>query len=259
MKNDFAVFIEALDRKTGIDLSKYKEAQMKRRLTTLRDKRGYQTFKEYFRALDKDEALLNELLDRMTINVSEFYRNAKRWDILKQKVFPVMKKASLEKPKVWSAACSTGEEPYTLAILLEESGVRDFEVIASDIDKKALEKAERGVYPERALREMPEKLKKKYFVNKGDMFEVTPEIKRKVSFVHHNLLVDPYPSGCHLIVCRNVLIYFTEETKKVVYNGFNRSLQNRGILFVGSTEQIFSPHQYNFDIFDTFFYQKKAE
>ncbi|SDI98182.1 CheR family methyltransferase [Salimicrobium halophilum] len=256
MKNDFEAFIESLDRKTGIDLSKYKEAQMKRRLTTLRDKRGFSTFQDYFRALDKEESLLNELLDRMTINVSEFYRNAKRWETLKEKVLPLFRSKN-QKIRLWSAACSTGEEPYTLAILLEEAGMKNYEIIATDIDKKALEKAKRGVYPKRALREMPERLCQKHFDQSGDMYEVKQEIKEKVVFKHHNLLLDSYPSSCQLIICRNVLIYFTEETKASIYKGFNHSLVDDGILFVGSTEQIFTPQQYNFSVFDTFFYQKE--
>ncbi len=107
---DYAVFIGNIKKKTGIDLSLYKEAQMKRRLTSLYEKRGYRNFIDYYEAIHSSKELLEEFLDRMTINVSEFYRNAQRWDVLDKKIFPKLL-AGNKKLKIWSAACSTGEEP----------------------------------------------------------------------------------------------------------------------------------------------------
>ncbi len=117
----YSVFTTKWKQLTGVDLTLYKEAQMKRRLTSLYEKKGYQSFKEFAAALEKDQALLNETLDRMTINVSEFYRNYKRWEVLETAILPLIKHS---KPlKIWSAACSTGEEPYTLAMLLDQQKV----------------------------------------------------------------------------------------------------------------------------------------
>ncbi len=118
--SDYIDFILKIKKKTGIDLSLYKEAQMKRRLTSLYEKRGFRNFLDYYAAIHNDNELLNEFLDRMTINVSEFYRNAQRWEVLENKIFPMLL-AKNRKLKIWSAACSTGEEPYSLAMVLSTS------------------------------------------------------------------------------------------------------------------------------------------
>ena len=117
---DYIKFVDSIKKKTGIDLAAYKEAQMRRRLTSLYEKKGYKNFVEFYQALDSNRDLLNEFLDRMTINVSEFYRNAKRWDILQTKIFPKLLETN-KRLKIWSAACSTGEEPYTIAMVLVQS------------------------------------------------------------------------------------------------------------------------------------------
>ncbi len=116
---DFALFVKKIRDFTTIDLNQYKEAQMRRRLTTLRIKKGYNTFIAFFDAISKDKTLLYEFLDRMTINVSEFWRNANRWEVLEKKFIPEMLQQN-RKIKCWSAACSTGEEPYTLAMIIAE-------------------------------------------------------------------------------------------------------------------------------------------
>lgn len=256
---EYADFVKRVHKKTGIDLSLYKEAQMKRRLTSLRDRRGYQTFSSYFKAISEDPNLFHELLDRMTINVSEFYRNRQRFDVLENKVIPSLLRGK-KRIKVWSAACSTGEEPYTLAMILSHFlPLSQIEIIATDIDENAMERAKKGVYPERSLKEVPERVKQKYFTQEGAFYHVSPEIKRCVTFRKHNLLADAYEQNCDLIVCRNVMIYFTEEAKEKIYLHFSRALNDGGIFFVGSTEQIFAPNKYDFDVFDTFFYQKKIK
>ncbi|UOQ93581.1 protein-glutamate O-methyltransferase CheR [Halobacillus shinanisalinarum] len=257
MSHDYDEFVTKIKQKSGIDLYLYKEAQMKRRLTTLRDRRGFGNFRDYYQSLHGNGELFNELLDRMTINVSEFYRNRQRWDVLEKKVLPHLLKEN-RKIKVWSAACSTGEEPYTLAIILSQYiPLEKIKVIATDIDEKAIQRAELGVYPERSLREMPNEVKKQYFTQQKNLYKINNNIKQCVIFKKQNLLADRYESYCDLIVCRNVLIYFTEEAKSRIYTKFSEALNKGGIFFVGSTEQIFTPNQYSFRSFDTFFYKKE--
>lgn len=253
---DYAVFIGNIKKKTGIDLSLYKEAQMKRRLTSLYEKRGYRNFIDYYEAIHNDKELLEEFLDRMTINVSEFYRNAQRWDVLEKKIFPKLL-AQNKKLKIWSAACSTGEEPYSLAlVLLSHVPLRDISILATDLDLGVIERAKVGLYPERALKEVPLPIVKQHFVNEGHFYQVKDDIKRTVTFKQQNLLEDRYDKGFDLIVCRNVMIYFTEEAKEQIYTNFSKSLKQGGILFVGSTEQIFNPSKYGLESEDTFFYRK---
>jgi len=256
--SDYEQFIEGIKRKTGIDLALYKEAQMKRRLTSLYEKKGYRNFVDFLRALEQDRDLMNEFLDRMTINVSEFYRNGKRWDVLQKKIFPKLLQTN-KRLKIWSAACSTGEEPYSLAMVLSQLvPLSQIQIIATDLDENVIQKAKLGVYPERSLAEVPSDIKAKYFEQEGSFYRVKDEIKRCVTFKKQNLLNDTYDSNYDLIVCRNVMIYFTEEAKDQIYNDFSKALRKDGVLFVGSTEQIFNPARYEFEVEDTFFYRKNS-
>ncbi|MCY7754728.1 CheR family methyltransferase [Bacillus haynesii] len=253
--DNYSFFVDKWKKMTGVDLALYKEAQMKRRLTSLYEKKGYGDFREFALALEKNETLLQETLDRMTINVSEFYRNYKRWEVLEKTILPLLKPAKTL--KVWSAACSTGEEPYTLSMILSrQKSLSDYQIIATDIDDKVLAKAKEGVYQERSLQEVPKEMKELYFTQDGSRFAVKDEIRKNIRFQKHNLLADPYEKDFDIIVCRNVLIYFTEEAKEKIYHKFSGSLKNKGVLFVGSTEQIFNPEKYGFQSTDTFFYQK---
>ncbi len=195
-------------------------------------------------------------LDRMTINVSEFWRNPNRWQVFRDKLIPEMAHKS-KKLKIWSAACSTGEEPYTIAMILAEKQLLSSAyLLATDIDAGALEKSNEGVYLARSLKEVPEPYLKKYFREVGATYHISGELKRSVNFRRQNLLVDPFESGFDLIVCRNVTIYFTEEAKHQLYHKFAKALKPDGLLFVGSTEQIFSPAQYGLQPAETFFYRK---
>lgn len=253
---DYITFIENIKKKTGIDLSYYKEAQMKRRLISLYEKKGYRNFNEFYKAIHTEKELLEEFLDRMTINVSEFYRNAQRWEVLDKKIIPELLSIN-KKMKLWSAACSTGEEPYSLAMVLASHiPIRDISILATDLDAGAIDRAKVGLYPERALKEAPAKVIKEYFLKDGTYYQVKDEIKRTVTYKQHNLLNDRYDNGFDLIICRNVMIYFTEEAKDRIYTNFADSLRPGGILFVGSTEQIFNPAKYGFESADTFFYRK---
>ncbi|WP_400163785.1 CheR family methyltransferase [Brevibacillus sp. TJ4] len=253
---DFLGFIQSVKKMTGIDLALYKEAQMKRRLTSLRLKRGYNTFAQYFDAISANKELFYEFLDRMTINVSEFFRNPGRWDVLENKILPRLAQQS-GKIKCWSAACSTGEEPYTLSLILLKKKF-DATLLATDIDEGALAKAKQGVYTERSLQDCPKELLSKYFIKDAMSYRITDEVKNRVTFKKHNLLADSFDAQFDLIICRNVMIYFTEEAKHELYHKFSRALKPGGVLFVGSTEQIFQPQQYQFEAEDTFFYRKKV-
>lgn len=256
MADDYAAFIGKIKRKLGIDLALYKEAQMKRRILSLRNKRGFSDFDAYFRALDTDQELLAEFTDRITINVSEFYRNPQRWEVLKKQVMPAISKGK-KSIEIWSAACSTGEEPYSLAIMINEFFPNlNVHILATDIDENILARAKQGVYQKNALKELPKAWIAKNFIEHDGLYSVKDSLKRNIEFKKHNLLADRYPANKDLIVCRNVLIYFTDEAKETIYHQFSRSLKQDGILFVGSTEQIFSPERYGFSLFDTFFYKK---
>lgn len=254
---DYIGFIRSIESSTGINLADYKEAQMKRRLTTLRQKYGFHTFASFYEGMMKEKSLLQEFLDRMTINVSEFWRNPNRWEVLRDKVLPELSGTGFKRLKLWSAACSTGEEPYTLAMILAEQNLlASSTILATDIDDGALAKAKQGLYLERSLKDVPSSVAAKYFTEEGAFYRFSEQLKKEVKFEKQNLLTDRFDTGFDLIVCRNVMIYFTEEAKDKLYQKFATSLRPGGILFVGSTEQIFNPGQYGLESAETFFYRK---
>ena len=253
---EYVSFIQNIKKKTGIDLSLYKEAQMKRRLTSLYEKKGLRNFDDFYRTIHSDKEALEEFLDRITINVSEFYRNPQRWEVLDKIILPRLL-VGKKRLKIWSAACSTGDEPYSLSMVLTSHlPLRDIAIFATDLDNGAIDRAKVGLYPERALKDVPRNIVNEYFVNDGKHYQVKDEIKQTVTFQQHNLLEDRYATGYDLIVCRNVMIYFTEEAKDAIYTNFAKSLNQDGVLFVGSTEQIFNPGKYGLESIETFFYRK---
>jgi chemotaxis protein methyltransferase CheR len=256
MGDDYQKFILEVDKRHDINLSLYKETQMKRRITTLRNKRGFKSYIDYYHAMNENNELMNEFIDRLTINVSEFFRNRKRWEVLKNRIIPELIE-NRPRLKIWSAACSTGEEAYSLAILFNEFFPQvTVQIIATDIDETVLKEAKKGSYLEQSLKEVPTYLKKKYFHYDNNTYQVDPKLGKQITFAKHNLLADRYPSQIDLLVCRNVLIYFTDEAKEEIYHGFKDALNPGGVLFVGSTEQIFSSEKYQLKLYDTFFYQK---
>lgn len=249
-------FKKDIFRKTGIDLNLYKEKQMKRRLESLAKRNEFTDFKNYFKALDKDSKIFDEFINYLTINVSEFYRNPDQWAVLEKEVVPKLM-AKNRTLKIWSAACSTGEEPYSLVMMLTRFfPLNKINIVATDIDLGAIAKAKAGLYMEKSLKNLPKEFVSKFFTNEGRLYKISDDIKKQVTFKKHNLLKDSYIDGCDLIVCRNVLIYFTEEAKNEIYMKFSRSLKNEGILFVGSTEQIIMPQKYELKPLRTFFYGK---
>lgn len=255
---DYIQFVANIKRKSGIDLALYKEAQMRRRLNTLRIKNGYDSFASFFKAIEQNKELYYEFLDRMTINVSEFWRNPTRWEMLRSKILPELIKHS-PRLRCWSAACSTGEEPYTLAMILDDAKVlAGSKVQASDLDENALAKAKQGIYMARSLKDVPADFQSRYFDYKEDsgLYRIQDRLKSEIQFRKQNLLSDSFEEGYDLIICRNVMIYFTEEAKHELYHKFSRALRPGGYLFVGSTEQIFNPGIYQFESPETFFYRK---
>lgn len=252
----YELFKQKVFNKTGIDLSSYKERQMKRRIESLMNRNGFNNYENYFDALNKNTKIFDEFINYLTINVSEFYRNPQQWEILENEVIPLLlkNKSSL---KIWSSACSTGEEPYSLVMLLTKFfPLSQIQIIATDIDLGAINKAKIGLYSTKSVANLPKVHIDNYFEKIGDSYKISDKIKDRVTFQQHNLLSNPYPSNCDLIICRNVMIYFTEEAKHDIYHKFHDALVKDGILFVGSTEQIILPNRYNLSPMKTFFYKK---
>ena len=256
--DDYEGFKKKVFTLTSIDLDSYKERQMRRRIDTLIKRHSMSSYEEFVAAIKADKNLFEEFVNYLTINVSEFYRNPEQWKLLDEEIIPVLVKKYGTNLKIWSAACSTGDEPYSLVMAFSKHiPINKIKIIATDIDNQVLDKARMGLYNAKSIANVPEEFKKKYFKQIGPSYQISDEIKKQAEFKKHNLLKDTYPQGCHLIVCRNVVIYFTDEAKDDIYDKFNKSLVNGGVLFIGSTEQISNYRQFGYERLKSFFYTKE--
>lgn len=255
---NYEEFKQKVYKLTKLDLNSYKEKQMKRRIESLIGRRKISNFDDYFKLISTDSEAFDEFINFLTINVSEFYRNDNQWNVLKTTIIPEIMTRT-KRPKIWSAACSTGEEPYSLVMLMSEFlPLKDIKIFACDFDTGAIAKAKAGIYTEKSILKVPDTLKSKYFESTGrGIVKISDSIKSQVEFKKMNLLLDPYPQNYDLIVCRNVMIYFTDEAKDEMYQKFHDSLVPGGYLFVGSTEQIIQPGRFGFETDKTFFYKRK--
>lgn len=254
--DQYEAFLVELNNKFSLDLTGYKRPQMERRINTLMRTLGVSSYIEYIKLMQQDNDQFNKFVNHLTINVSEFFRNPSQWDVLKEKIIPKLIQNS-NKLKIWSAGCSTGEEPYTLAMLLRENFPRvDISILASDIDGKVLKTAKEGIYSAKASSGIPNNYLNKYLTSIHDSYEIKSELKRLINFKKQNLIKDQFEKDFDLILCRNVVIYFTEETKFLLYKKFFSALKPQGILFTGSTEQIIQAREIGFESAAIFFYQR---
>jgi chemotaxis protein methyltransferase CheR len=246
--NQYAQVKTQIWRLMRIDLSSYKSEQMCRRLDSWLVRSSTSNWEDYFRRVQEDPKELRRFRDYLTINVSEFFRDAERWQSLKDQVIPeLLKDAHQYRPrsglKIWSAGCSTGQEPYTLAMVMDEMApALPHQVLATDLDRGALQKAmARGPYSLDDVRNVSIERRAKYFEPGGPPFMVKEKTGRTVKFKELNLLLDTFDTNFDLIVCRNVIIYFTAEAKGELYKRFQAALRPGGILFLGGTEVIPRP------------------
>lgn len=222
-----------------IDIDAYKSRQMRRRLeafVTVHEPAGTIQF---CRTLDRDDTTRRELKEMLTINVSEFFRDVVPYDYLKSTILPELLRSSPQL-NIWTAGCSHGAEPYTLAILLNEmADARRHKILATDIDEAILKRAKAGgPYQPSEVRSVSKWRLKKYFTRSDDGYMVTDVVRKRVDFREHNLLSDPFESGFDLLVCRNVMIYFSNEVKERLFRQFCDSLRPAGVLFIGGAEAL---------------------
>lgn len=231
---------------------------MKRRIESLISRKGYDGYDSFVKGMEKDNTLLRTFVSYLTINVSQFYRNPQQWEKFETRIIPYLRKTFGDNLTIWSAACSTGDEPYTIAMILSKYISTDkFKIIATDIDDDVLEYAQTGIYPAKCMSDLPKEYIEKNFKKlDNNNYQVLDGIKKTVQFKKHNLLKDQYFKNVNMIVCRNVVIYFTDQAKDYVYNNFHNSIADNGILFIGSTEQIMHAKDIGFETKEPFFYQK---
>ncbi len=244
---EFSALKRFIHLRSGFDCNRYKEAPLKRRVRVRMRATGVHTYAQYHAVLKEDSGELSRLFDVLTINVTKFFRNQETYRVLKEKVLRelIANKRGARSPgvRIWSAGCSSGEETYSVAILLREllgPGFGDFqvEVWGTDVDERSIEKAEAGVYAESSLDEMDWALRDKYFKVDGG-FRISPEIKQICQFFQLDLLSDENPlTALDLILCRNVLIYFSRDFQERMFRDFADRLRPGGYLVLGKVETL---------------------
>ncbi|MGQ9556334.1 MAG: CheR family methyltransferase [Desulfurispora sp.] len=255
---DFDTFRQRVLQTFRLDLTSYKENQLRRRLDNLLVRRKLGDYQQLFDQISRERQAYEEFLDYLTINVSEFFRDPQRWQDLEQNILPDLLRR-FGQLKIWSAACSIGAEPYSVAILLEELSPGKKHVIqATDLDKSILQQAQQGIYHADAVRHVPPGRLSRYFQQQGNSYIIKEQIKNKVQYFRHDLLADKYDTGYHLILCRNVTIYFTRQAQDKINRQFSQSLVPGGVLFIGGSEMIFNYQELGLEKMTPCFYRKSA-
>lgn len=204
---------------------------------------------------------IRPFIDSLLINESEFFRNPDRFKELKQRILPRFF-TGCSQVRIWSAGCSFGAEAYSLMIMIANlKGLHQARISATDLDRKTLLEAKNAVFSEHVLKNVNKSDLNYYFelqsgLSHGVKYALKTQWRQHVDFTYHDLLRDPYPESCHLIVCRNVMIYFDKASKYQVYQKFWRSLKPGGVLFIGGAEQLLDIHKLGFETLSPYFLLK---
>lgn len=231
----------AIFNKFGLDLNHYKENYLKRRLAVRMRSLQMVSYETYLKYLLTNDEEYNLLLDKLTINVTQFFRDPETFEEIKKNILPDIIRNNFN-IKIWSAGCSTGEEAFSIAIMLEEIsenfGILNYKynIIGTDIDENALYNAKQGCYEGRTLENLSIERKKKYFYFNGKNYIIKQNIKKKVEFLKFNLMEPFKKNYFDIIFCRNVIIYFTRDLQNKVIGYFYDALKQNGILVLGKTE-----------------------
>jgi len=247
-RNDFDHICKLLKQESGLVLSPDKAYLLESRLLPVARKWKQASFDDLAKALrgNTDAALVRDVVEAMTTNESFFFRDTRPFEQFKDIVLPAMLKARADQKRirVWSAACSSGQEPYSLAMVLSEAGPQiagwQIEIVATDLSTEMLQRAREGIYSQfEVQRGLPINLLIKYFKQIGDRWQIGDKLRSMVNFREFNLLTDPGPLGrFDVVLCRNVLIYFDQETKAKVLAGIARQMPADGFLFLGGAETV---------------------
>lgn len=243
---DFIKLVEYLQKNYGINLIK-KRTLIESRLNNYLVSKGYSDYSSFLDQALNDSEEMNQILNRLTTNYSYFMREWDHFQYFYDRVLPELAGTVRDRDlRIWSAGCSTGQEPYTMAMLISDffgaqKSQWDAKVLATDISLKALDAAKQGVYDEDCLKNVPNGWKKSYFEKRPDGgYEISDAIKKEVIFRRFNLIEEQFPfrRQFHVIFCRNVMIYFNEQTKRALIQKFYESIAPGGYLFIGQSETL---------------------
>jgi chemotaxis protein methyltransferase CheR len=233
----FQALTEKISRARGVSCGSYKDKCLKRRIAVRMRARGVHTYDDYGKLLDQDAREYQDLLDAITINVTKFFRNPETWNALRPYLTALGKTRS--ELKIWSAGCASGEEPYTIAVvLLETLGEGRGSIDATDVDRLSLERTRQATYPDQAFTELPVDVRRRYFRDGRPIQSVRDLVRVQA----HDLMRERPPRPPYdLIVCRNVVIYFERSAQERLFQTFVSTLAPGGLLLLGKVETLFGP------------------
>ncbi|MDB4870077.1 MAG: methyltransferase, CheR-type, SAM-binding domain, C-terminal [Gemmatimonadales bacterium] len=238
--------MEKITRDSGFQCSSYKDKCLRRRIAVRIRARGASGCAEYSDMLDNDPREYERLVRSLTVNVTKFFRNWETYSAIDQKVVPSLMARDDREVRVWSAGCSSGEEPYSLSILMHRHAtanagrsLESISIVGTDIDTDCLGEADRAVYTESALGDTPADLREHYFPRVAGSYTMLPEVRRLVRFELRDLLqFQPPFDDAHLIVCRNVIIYLERAAQDALFAHFHKTLAPGGFLVLGKVETL---------------------
>ena len=242
---DFELYRKLIYDASGITFSATNRSILESRLKERLREKKLESLKDYFSLISNDKEELKTLLDSVTTNLTRFFRNQAHFDAIEHFVVPALMKMKAaggeHKLRFWSAGCSTGEEPYTLAMLLKQilPAGWSFEIVASDISLKCLMVGKEAFYADSRIQGIPEAHLPKYFDKKPGGYQIKDEVKKSVRFDYHNLKNDSGLRGLDAVFCRNVLIYFDEAAQKAAIERFWEAMAPKSFLFIGHSESLF--------------------
>ena len=255
-QDDYLDFCEGVRRLCKVDLTLYKRNQMERRIRGFAERRGLPVLSEYLRRLGTDEAELDSFLDRVTINVSQLWRNPSQWALLATEVVPDLARAG--RIRAWSAGSSYGAEAYTLAAVLREAApAARVTIVGTDIDRRMIDLASAGEFSDNDARDAPPEKLQRWFERTEAGWRAGRELRDVTRFELGDLLrLQSRPAEYDLILCRNTVIYFTEEVRDSLHTRLAEALRSGGYLLVGSTERVANASAIGLEAVHPFTYRK---
>jgi chemotaxis protein methyltransferase CheR len=254
--DDYVAFCNGVRALADIDLLKYRRGQMERRVRSFADRRGHAGLGPYLTALRGDAGALDDFLDRVTINVSNLWRNPEQWELLEREIVPAL--ASTGELRAWSAGCSYGAEVYTLAAVCRTAApATRTRILGTDIDRRAIARARRGEFNANDVRDAPTAALERFFESDGATWRPTAELRAAVAFEVGDLLkLNPATAAYDLVLCRNTVIYFTEDVRDGLHARLARAVRPGGVLVVGATERVGAAQALGLELIAPFTYRR---
>jgi chemotaxis protein methyltransferase CheR len=255
--DEYVGFCAGIQRLCGINLAQYKRPQMERRIRTFAERRGITRLTEYLGVLGSSGEELDAFLDRVTINVSQLWRNPEQWELLARDVLPEL--AGRPRLRAWSAGSSYGAEAYTIAAVCTDvlPGV-PVEIVGTDIDRRMVQRARAGIFSVDDARDVP-RAHARWFAEHDGMLHADPRLRALCRFETGDLLtIRPRQRAYDLVLCRNTVIYFTPEVKDALHARIAASLAPGGYFVVGSTERVTNAARLGLEIMQPFVYRRAA-